>query len=76
MGVETLGYKLLSGKQNTLWYKLEVTVEEFLEMFGASIMLFATLWLNRSLAPMRVKAEKLSRRKAAKRASHPHLYPS
>ncbi|HEV7397669.1 MAG TPA: hypothetical protein VGN86_14260 [Pyrinomonadaceae bacterium] len=58
MGVETLGYKLLGGRNNTLWYKLEVTVEEFLEMFGASIMLFATLWLNRTLAPLRVQAER------------------
>jgi hypothetical protein len=57
MGVETLGYKLLHGERTSLWYKVEVTVEEFMEMFGASLILFATLKLNRRLAAKRARAE-------------------
>lgn len=66
MGVETLGYKLLNGDRSTLWYKLEVTAEEFLEMFGASLILFATLKLNQSLAIVRVRS---ARRVAARTRS-------
>ena len=33
MGVETLGYKILHRETGSLWYKREVTVEEFMEMF-------------------------------------------
>ena len=39
MGVETFGYRLLAGNTASLWYKLEVSVEEFMEMFGASLLL-------------------------------------
>jgi len=64
MGVETLGYKLLDGDRTTLLYKLEVTIEEFMEMFGATLILYATLKLNQSLAIVRVrKARQLVQRK-------------
>jgi len=46
MGVETLGYKLLQGHTDSLWYKIEVTVEEFMEMFGASLILLSALKLR------------------------------
>src|SRR4051794_27478380 len=55
MGVETLGYKLLHGERTSLWYKLEVTIEEWMEMLGASLILFATLRLNHSLARARLR---------------------
>jgi len=48
MGVETLGYKLLRGQTDSMWYKIEVTVEEFMEMFGASLVLFSALSLSRA----------------------------
>lgn len=53
IGVETIGYKLLHGVTTTLWYKAEVTLEEFMEMLGASLILFATLKLNGALAAKR-----------------------
>jgi len=46
MGVETLGYKLLQGHTDSLWYKIEVTVEEFMEMLGASLILLSALKLR------------------------------
>jgi hypothetical protein len=46
MGIETLGYKLLAGNTESLWYKLEVSVEEFMEMFGASLVLLGSLKLR------------------------------
>jgi len=46
MGLETLGYKLLHGNRTSLWYNAEVTLEEFMEMLGASLILYATLKLN------------------------------
>jgi hypothetical protein len=46
MGLESLGYKLLHGVRTSLWYKVEVTFEEFMEMLGASLILYATLKLN------------------------------
>jgi len=46
MGIETLGYKLLAGNTQSLWYKLEVSVEEFMEMFGASLLLLGSLKLR------------------------------
>ena len=47
MGVETLGYKLLQGNTETLWYKIEVAVEEFMEMFGGSLVLVSALRMRR-----------------------------
>jgi len=47
MGVETLGYKLFHGSSESVWYKLEVTVEEFMEMFGATLVLVSALNLRR-----------------------------
>ncbi|HXD32947.1 MAG TPA: hypothetical protein VN643_17615 [Pyrinomonadaceae bacterium] len=58
MGVESLGYKLLNGDRTTIWYKLEVTAEEFMEMFGVSLILFATLKLNQALAIVRARSER------------------
>lgn len=52
MVIESLGYKLL--QTGTFLYRLEVTAEEFMEMFGASVILWATLQLRR-----RLKAESL-----------------
>lgn len=56
MGVEALGYKLLHGVRTTLWYKAEVSLEEFMEMLGASLILFATLKLNGALTTKRIVA--------------------
>jgi hypothetical protein len=53
MVVETLGYKLLHGVKDTLWYKGEVTVEEFMEMCGASLILFSVLKLRGALSVRR-----------------------
>lgn len=47
MVVETLGYKFL--ETNSIWYRVEVTAEEFMEMFGASFILLAALQLRRRL---------------------------
>ena len=43
MGVETLGYKLFQGHTESIWYKVEVAVEEFMEMLGASLVLVSAL---------------------------------
>jgi hypothetical protein len=56
MGVETIGYKLLHGVKTTLWYKGEVTIEEFMEMLGASLILFAALKLSGTLGAKRSPA--------------------
>ena len=40
-GIETLGYKFL--ELGSFVYKVEVTVEEFMEMFGASLVVYAAL---------------------------------
>jgi hypothetical protein len=71
MGVEAIGYKLLHGVRTTLWYKAEVTLEEFMEMLGASLLLFATLKLNGALEVKRA----LATRRAARppRARMPKL---
>jgi hypothetical protein len=53
MVIESLGYKLL--QTGTFLYRLEVTVEEFMEMFGASMILLSSLQLRR-----RLKAETLA----------------
>ena len=65
MGVETLGYKLLNGQTDSLWYKIEVTVEEFMEMFGASLVLFAALSLSgaRRISPVTVRVSSIGRAK-------------
>jgi len=46
MGVETLGYKVFQGHTDSIWYKVEVSIEEFMEMFGASVVLVAALKLR------------------------------
>ncbi len=46
MGVETIGYKIFHGPSPSLWYKLEVTVEEGMEMFGASLLLLSGLMMK------------------------------
>ena len=50
MGVETLGYKLLQGNTETIWYKLEVTIEETMEMFGSTLVLVSTLMMRQRKA--------------------------
>ena len=47
MVVETLGYKFLDS--NRIWYRVEVTAEEFMEMLGASLILLAALQLRRRI---------------------------
>src|SRR4030095_2607313 len=47
MVVETLGYKFLD--TNSIWYRVEVTAEEFMEMLGASFILLAALQLRRRM---------------------------
>jgi len=47
MVVETLGYKFLDS--NGIWYRVEVTAEEFMEMMGASFILLAALQLRRRI---------------------------
>jgi len=42
-----MGYKFLQA--HTTWYRLEVTAEEFMEMFGASLILLAALQLRRRI---------------------------
>lgn len=48
MGVEALGYKLLGGYSESLWYKLEVVVEESMEMIGGTLVLCGALKLRRA----------------------------
>jgi hypothetical protein len=47
MVIETLGYKLL--QTGMILYRCEVTAEEFMEMFGASLILLSGLHLRRRL---------------------------
>lgn len=47
MVIETLGYKFL--QTGTFLYKFEVTAEEFMEMFGGSLILLSALHLRRRL---------------------------
>jgi len=65
MGVETLGYELLHGERTSLWYKAEVTVEEFMEMLGASLILLSALQLKAALAAQGAPAKSQPRRSAA-----------
>lgn len=51
MGVETLGYKIFHGQTASIWYKVEVTVEESMEMFGATVVLLSALRLRLQRAP-------------------------
>jgi hypothetical protein len=64
MGVEAIGYKLLHGIKTTIWYKAEVSVEEFMEMLGGSLILFATLKLNGALELKRALTERRAARVA------------
>lgn len=48
MVVEALGYRIPTATHPIL-YRIEVTVEEFMEMSGASVILFAALHLRRRL---------------------------
>ena len=54
MGVETLGYKLFHGNSESVWYKVEVTIEEFMEMLGATLVLVSALNLRRHKAALSV----------------------
>ena len=47
MVIETLGYKFL--QPGTFFYRFEVTAEEFMEMFGGSLILLSGLHLRRRL---------------------------
>ena len=60
MLIETLGYKFL--QPNTFWYKVEVTVEEFMEMFSGSVILLSALQLRKRL---RLPLTTLARHKRA-----------
>ena len=51
LGVETLGYKIFQCHTESIWYKVEVTVEEFMEMLGATIVLVAALKIRLQKAP-------------------------
>ena len=46
MGIETVGYKLFAGDTSSIWYKVEVTVEEFMEMLGGTLILVSALKLR------------------------------
>ena len=48
VGVELIGFYLVPGSTP---YKVATAVEEFLEMAGVSVMLYAALLVNRALAP-------------------------
>ena len=50
VGVELIGFYLVPGSTP---YKVATAVEEFLEMAGVSVMLYAALLVNRALAPGR-----------------------
>src|SRR4029079_10563325 len=47
IGVETLGYKIFHGHTESIWYKVEVSVEEFMEMLGATVVLVSALKMRR-----------------------------
>jgi hypothetical protein len=53
MGVETLGYKIFLGHTESVWYKVEVAVEELMEMFGGTLVLIAALEMRRSKVSFR-----------------------
>jgi hypothetical protein len=53
MGVETLGYKVFQGHTESIWYKVEVAVEELMEMFGGTLVLIAALEMRRSKVSLR-----------------------
>jgi hypothetical protein len=46
MGVETIGYKWLQGNTDSIFYNVEVSIEEFMEMSGASVVLYSVLKLR------------------------------
>jgi hypothetical protein len=52
MVVESVGYQI--PPTHPILYRVEVTVEEFMEMFGASVILLAALQLRRRLAIQRL----------------------
>ena len=41
--LESIGYKMLSGGETIGLYRVEVAAEEFLEMLGGSLILYAAL---------------------------------
>jgi hypothetical protein len=48
--LETIGYKFFLNGTTPLLYQTEVCLEEFFEMFGASLILYSTSWLAFSRA--------------------------
>ena len=42
-GLESIGYKMLGNGAHLQLYRVEVAVEEFFEMLGASLILYAVL---------------------------------
>jgi hypothetical protein len=69
MGVETVGYKLFQGHTESLWYKLEVAVEEFMEMVGGSLVLVSALKLRLLKAGFRKELREANRPTPASRLS-------
>lgn len=57
MGVETLGYKIFQGNTESVWYKVEVAVEEFMEMFGGSLVLISALRMRRQKSVESIDAQ-------------------
>lgn len=57
--LETIGYKFFLNGTTPLLYQTEVCLEEFFEMFGASLILYSTSWLAFSRAA-RAEPAKLS----------------
>lgn len=57
MGVETLGYKIFQGHTESLLYKVEVTIEEFMEMMGATLVLVSALTLKVRKASEKISAD-------------------
>lgn len=53
MGVETVGYKIFQGHTESIWYKVEVAVEELMEMFGGTLVLIAALEMRRPKVSLR-----------------------
>jgi hypothetical protein len=58
MGIETLGYKIFQGNTESVLYKLEVAVEEFMEMFGGSLVLISALHMRRQKSVESNEAQK------------------
>lgn len=50
--LEIVGYLFLDADKQSTGYKIEVLFEEFLEMFGVTVMLYAALLLNRRIIGM------------------------